>query len=505
VAWDIHHGVEARGRDAPGAPLVVDDEGVHTLGEVLEHSHAVAGAVRAITAERPTVAAEARNDWRTVAIGLAVAALDGTLALVPAGLGRRDAELALEDVDPDLLLASPAATEAWTDAVSDQARLDDWRIAVFDGARLDARERWGAGVLIGLTSGSTGRAKAIVHTEASLAYAVDCLLDAVGLAAGEAVGVVSPLSSGPAFCFGPYLAFRHGSPLVLVGRWDAGAVLERFGAASVRWFMGVPTHVLRLAEAARTTGRDLACLRAISVGGGPMAPGAMRAAEAALNAPLLRMFGMTECLGHTTVSLDDEDEIRLGTEGRAFPGTEHLVLDASGTELPRGETGEAFVRGPSLMLGYADSGRLAPAPVLSSGHFPTGDLVRISRDGILRVTGRKKNQIMRAGKGIDAVEVETAIVRHPAVAEVCVVAVPQPTLGEQAAALVVAVDGREVDAAEIVSFLGRSGVSKHKWPEHFVTCDELPRTDTGKLARARAAEIARERVGLTFSTTDTGD
>jgi acyl-coenzyme A synthetase/AMP-(fatty) acid ligase len=56
-----------------------------------------------------------------------------------------------------------------------------------------------------------------------------------------------------------------------------------------------------------------------------------------------------------------------------------------------------------------------------------------------------------------------------------------------------------------VSFLGRSGVSKHKWPEHFVTCDELPRTDTGKLARGRAAEIARERVGLTSSTTDTGD
>jgi acyl-CoA synthetase (AMP-forming)/AMP-acid ligase II len=484
---------------------VVDDEGVHTVGEVVEHARAVAGAVRAITGERPTVAAEARNDWRTVAIGLAVAALDGTLAVLPAGLGRREAELALADVDPDVLVASPAAAESWCDSVSDEARLDDWRIAVFDGARPDARDRWGAGVLIGLTSGSTGRGKAIVQTEASLAYAVDCLVNTVGLAAGEAVGVVSPLSSGPAFCFGPYLAFRHGSPLVLVGRWDAAAVLERFAVALVRWFMGVPTHVIRLAEAARATGRDLACLRAISVGGGPMTPDTMRAAEAALKAPLLRMFGMTECLGHTTVSLDDEDAIRLGTEGRAFPGTEHLVLDASGTELPRGETGEAFVRGPSVMLGYADGGRLVPARLLPSGHFPTGDLVRIASDGILRVIGRKKHQIMRAGKGIDAVEVETAIVRHPAVAEVCVVAVPEPTLGEQAAALVVAVDGREVDAAEIVSFLGSCGVSKHKWPEHFVACDELPRTDTGKLARGRAAEIARVRVGLTSSTTDTRD
>jgi len=110
---------------------------------------------------------------------------------------------------------------------------------------------------------------------------------------------------------------------------------------------------------------------------------------------------------------------------------------------------------------------------------------------------------MRAGKGIDPVEVETALVQHPAVADACVVGVPEPTLGEQAAALVVAEDG-ELDAAEILAFLRERGMSRYKWPEHFLVCAELPRTATGKLARARAAELAVERLDqMTVSNSDT--
>jgi len=494
MSWVIFDAVEARAARTPGAPLVVDDEGVHTLGDVLDCARAVAQGLRAAVGERPTIAVEARQDWRTMALLLAVAELDGTLALIPPGHGRGEAELALEDVDPDALVASPRATGTWTDAKSDLARLDGWRLVVFDGERGDARERWGEGVLIGLTSGSTGRAKAIVQTERSLRYAVDCMVEAVGLQEGEAIAAVTPLSSGPAICFGPYQALCTASPLVLIGRWDPAVVLRRFADNEVKYFMGVPTHVLKLAEAAPERGVDMEGARAVCVGGGPMTPAVLRAAERALNVPLLRMFGMTECLGHTVVAFDDPDEIRLETEGRPFPGTEHLVVDESGAEVPRGEVGEAFVRGPSLLLGYAEHGALKPPPLLPSGHFPTGDLVTVTDDGILKVTGRKKNQIMRAGKGIDAVEVETALSECAGVAEACVVPVPEPTLGEQAAALVVPDEGRAFDRDAVLAFLAERGMSKYKWPEHFVVCDELPKTGTGKLARAAATELARERV-----------
>jgi acyl-CoA synthetase (AMP-forming)/AMP-acid ligase II len=227
VAWVIHDAVAARAAREPDAPLVVDDEGVHTVGEVVACATTVAQAIRAAAGERPTVAAEARNDWRTVAVGLAVGELDGTLALMPSSLTRGEAELALEDVDPDVLLATPASAAAWTPAASDEARIDDWRLVAFDGARPDARERWGDGILVGLTSGSTGRAKGIVQTEASLRYSVDNVAGAMGLERGDAIAAVTSLSSGPAFCFGPYLAWVNASPLVLVGRWEPAAVIGR--------------------------------------------------------------------------------------------------------------------------------------------------------------------------------------------------------------------------------------------------------------------------------------
>src|SRR4051794_13953806 len=191
MAWQLHAAVQA----PAGAPLVVDDEGRHAASDVLARAAALAAAIRAAAGARPTVAAEATNDWRTVAVALAVARLDGTLALLPSGLGRREAELALEDVAPDVLVASADAAARWTDGLAREAGLDDRRLVALGGGRGDARERWGDGVLIGLTSGSTGRAKAVVQGEAALAYAADGVVAAVGLRPGEAVGAVTPLSS----------------------------------------------------------------------------------------------------------------------------------------------------------------------------------------------------------------------------------------------------------------------------------------------------------------------
>jgi non-ribosomal peptide synthetase component E (peptide arylation enzyme) len=250
--------------------------------------------------------------------------------------------------------------------------------------------------------------------------------------------------------------------------------------------------MLRLAEAARTTGLDLGHMRAIAVGGGPMSREALADAERALGVRFLRLFGMSECLGHTTVALDDAPELRLETEGYPFPGTEDLIVDASGAQVPAGTVGEIVVRGPSLMLGYAREGRLAAPELTASGHYITGDLGSIGSDGRLRITGRRKNIIMRAGKGVDAVEVETALMEHPAVVDACVVAVPHTTLGEQAAALVVAIPDAQVTKSELAAFLEARGMSKYKWPELVFSVDALPRTATGKLARATAAELARD-------------
>ena len=121
-----------------------------------------------------------------------------------------------------------------------------------------------------------------------------------------------------------------GSPTTIWRRWDPARVLRRLNETGVRWLICVPTHVLQLAAAARETGVRIEQMRAIAVGGGPMDAELMLAAEDALGVKVLRMFGMSECLGHTTVALDDSDDVRLSTEGYPFPGTEHRLVDTTG-------------------------------------------------------------------------------------------------------------------------------------------------------------------------------
>ena len=219
-------------------------------------------------------------------------------------------------------------------------------------------------------------------------------------------------------------------------------------------------------------------------------------AELKLGTSVMRVFGMSEALGHTTPALDDRPEIRLATDGRPFAGTDLRAVDETGVPVEPRRVGRAQVRGPSVFLGYAVSGALAPKEVTEDGFFGTGDLIAVDEDGSVRVAGREKDVIIRGGRNIDVVEMEHAILRHPDVDQVCVVPVPDELFGERAAALVVsAADAPSL--GQLQEFLAGEGVAKTKWPEYAFPIAELPLTHVGKLsrpeARKRAAELLRSQ------------
>jgi non-ribosomal peptide synthetase component E (peptide arylation enzyme) len=276
--------------------------------------------------------------------------------------------------------------------------------------------------------------------------------------------------------------------LVLPGRWEPANVLRRLAETDVRWTMCVPTMVLQLAAVAE--GPALRGVSAITVGGGPMNLAALRRAETALGTTILRVFGMSECLGHTSPGPADPPEIRLGRDGRPFPGTDVRVVTETGEALPVGQTGHAQVRGPSLFLGYARGGAVQPAGLTRDGFLPTGDLVRRHNDGTITVMGRAKDVIIRGGRNIDITEIERAVASCPHVAQACVVPVPDDVLGERIAMLVVSSDGAPVDLAEITTHLADLGLSKAKWPEFLFCVKDLPQTKVGKLDRAGATGLA---------------
>jgi cyclohexanecarboxylate-CoA ligase len=241
--------------------------------------------------------------------------------------------------------------------------------------------------------------------------------------------------------------------------------------------------------AAAAGSRALEGVRSITVGGGPMDVGALARAEESLGTRILRVFGMSECLGHTSPMPFEPAEIRLGRDGRPFPGTDLRAVDGDGVALPPGELGRAQVRGPSLFLGYARHGKLDPPELTPDGFLPTGDLLMTNEDGTVSILGREKDVIIRGGRNIDVSEVERALASHPRVRGVCVVPVPDEVLGERVAALVVTADG-PLTLDDVTDHLRDLGLSKTKWPEFVIPVDDLPQTTVGKISRAAARDLA---------------
>jgi acyl-CoA synthetase (AMP-forming)/AMP-acid ligase II len=489
----LAHELAERAEHTPGDIAVVDALGTHTVGEVMRAARELAALLEDSLGGSPTVLVQADNTWRTLAAAVAVGLRGGMTAVFSSHAVAGEFELAMEDIRPDALFAAPDVLEHWAvpgDAFPDRRdALDGWTLASSDGPASDVA-RWAGGAAVAMTSGSTGRPKCVVQSEASIRYAGRSTIEAIGLRPGDAVGAFVPLSSVAAFCFGMYLPAMLGGPMVCIESWQPDAALEAMATHDVRWTMLVPTMALQLAVRPSADGK-LGRLAAMTVGGGPMDAGALGRAEQTLGTRIIRVFGMSECLGHTTTRPGDDAETRLGRDGRPFPGTEVRAVDDQGRVLAAGLPGAAQVRGPSLFVGYARAGRPAPPELTEDGFLPTGDLVRTNPDGTINVLGREKQIIIRGGRNIDINEVEAAVARVPSVTQVCVVPVPDEMLGERAAALVVASD-RGLTLEAVTGFLDASGVPKSKWPEFVFVVPDLPQNRVGKLSRPDAVRLAAD-------------
>lgn len=185
---------------------VIDDAGRHRASDLLRYATPLVDELSG------TVLLQADNPWRTVAATLAVGLSGGTLAVVNRHTTTAEFAAALEDIQPDVVVAEPAAVAEWAvPGTRDAAVLDGWvarSVSRYDGSHRDV-SRWAGGSLIGLTSGSTGRAKGVVQSEAALHYALSQTVAINGLGPGDAVAAIVPLSSTAAYCFGVYLALMQ--------------------------------------------------------------------------------------------------------------------------------------------------------------------------------------------------------------------------------------------------------------------------------------------------------
>ena len=353
------------------------------------------------------------------------------------------------------------------------------------------------------TSGTTGRPKAGVLTHGQMAFVVtNHLCDLMpGTTEHDVSLVVAPLSHGAGIHAVAQVARGAASVLMPGERLDCAEAWRLVERHRVTNMFTVPTILTMLTRDAAVDGHDHSSLRYVIYAGAPMYRADQVHALRKLGRVLVQYFGLGEVTGNITVlpahlhSADDDPTMPIGSCGYARTGMEVGILALDGAAMPAGETGEICVRGPAVFAGYHDNPAATEA-AFAHGWFHTGDLGHLDERGFLFITGRQSDMFISGGSNVYPREIEEALLLHPAVAEACVVGMPDARWGESGVAVLVLRDGAVAAANDVLAVLeGR--LARYKWPARAVVWDELPKSGYGKVVkrdvRTRlAADIASD-------------
>jgi fatty-acyl-CoA synthase len=334
--------------------------------------------------------------------------------------------------------------------------------------------------LILYTSGTTGRPKGAVLSHRMLVWNSINTIVGWELSAQDVTITHTPLFHTGGLNVLTLPLIHCGGTVVLAERFDPARCLELIAAERVTVLFAVPTMFQMMLDAPGFARADLSSVRFFISGGAPC-PAALIRAYQARGAPFRQGYGLTE-VGPNCFTLQPEDAIRkAGSVGVPNMHLDARIVDDAGRDLPPGAVGELILRGPVVCSGYWNNPD-ATAAALRDGWFYTGDLVRRDPDGYYFVVDRKKEMFISGGENIYPAEVENVLSAHPAVAEVAVIGVPDPTWGEVGRAVVVLRPGQQATAAELLAFC-REQLARYKIPKSVVFAGELPHHATGKIAR----------------------
>jgi acyl-CoA synthetase (AMP-forming)/AMP-acid ligase II len=348
-----------------------------------------------------------------------------------------------------------------------------------------------APALVAYTSGTTANPKGVIHTHRSVVAEIRSKLEFRVLPKGARPNLVgAPVSHAMGMLGALLMPLAWQEPVHMTDVWDPAAVLRAMLEGKLSSGSGSPYFLTSLLDHPDFSPAHLEYLR-FAILGGASVPLAVSERAEALGIAIARGYGSTE---HPTVTACMHHEPRakrLHTDGHALPGVELRLVDERGREVAPGEWGEVQSRGPDLFAGYTDAA-LSAAALDADGWFLSGDIGVLDADGYLTITDRKKDIIIRGGEKVSSAEVEDCLLRMPGVAEVAVVPVPDPRLGERGCAVVrLAADAPVPDLAALRAHLAREGLAKQKWPEELRLVDDFPRTPSGKIRKNLLREALR--------------
>ncbi len=281
-------------------------------------------------------------------------------------------------------------------------------------------------------------------------------------------------------------AILAGATQVVASRYrPVDAFLAHFGRYRPTVFLTVPPILSELCLHPGVPAMDWSRMRLVNTGGAPVAPEIQERFRRLTGVSVIQGYGLTE--SSPTTHVVPLDGIRSGTIGTPVSLTEDRIVDPDdGRELPPGEAGELWVRGPQVMAGYFGNPD-ATAQALADGWLRTGDIARRDADGCVTIVDRLKELIKTDGWQVPPAEIEGVLATHPGVRDAAVIGEPHPVHGEVPVACVVRAPGAAVAAAELIEFAAK-GLAKHKRLARVTFVDAIPRGPSGKILRRALKE-----------------
>jgi len=340
------------------------------------------------------------------------------------------------------------------------------------------------------TSGTTGRPKGAMTTHRQVVQTFGDWAVRVDLREGDNYLIVNPFFHTFGYKAGWVNCFTLGATIYPMAMFDGAEMVRQIEVNRISFIPGPPTiYQTLLQELAGDKPRDFSSLRVAVTGAAPVAPALVERMRNELGmSNIVNGYGMTECGVISMTCQGDDAHTVANSCGYPMPGLEVRCVDDAGNDVPTGEAGEFWVRGPAVMQGYLDDPAATAETIDADGWLRTGDIGTLDARGYLAITDRKKDLYISGGFNCYPAEIEKLLAAHHAIEMAAVIGVPDERMGEVGKAFVVLRPGAEADDRAIIGW-ARENMANYKVPRSIAFVDALPRNAGGKVLRTALREI----------------
>ncbi|MGQ4807983.1 Medium-chain fatty-acid--CoA ligase [Candidatus Entotheonellaceae bacterium PAL068K] len=333
------------------------------------------------------------------------------------------------------------------------------------------------------TSGTTGEPKGVMHTHNTILCPILTLIEHLDLTEQEVVLMASTFGHQTGYLYGVHMPTVLGGTGVYMDIWQATKAVELIATEGVTWTMGATPFLSDLTYAPNLDQHCIDSLRLFVSAGAAIPRQLVIDARERLGCAIAAGWGMTENGLATVNRVDDPPEKVFGTDGCCLQSMAVTVVDEHGKTLPARQEGDLLCRGPQHFAGYYKRPQATRDSFTRQGWFATGDRAVLDPDGYLSISGRSKDVIIRGGENIPVVEVENLLHKHPKVANVAIVAMPDQRLQERACAMVIPQPGTTFTFGDMIDYLLQQQLATQYLPERLELVEEFPMTPSGKIQK----------------------